>query len=170
MDVITHLIALQLNFAILDGKEETIGHILMEISRVKKYFIDRGATVTAQLTGFHYRRSPLVQGGLEIPCKITVTISETVSNLLCMEKCRHCHWPLYWNKKWRNHGLVYLSYKWCAAPSTSFPQKEEVVKKKTDNARHKARYTRLFQPGNKARTYQKEKFSWPQYNSYRLAM
>ena len=85
MDAITHLIALQLNFAILDVKEETIGHILMEISRVKKYFIDRGATVTAQLTGFHYRRSPLVQGGLEIPCKITVTISETVSNLLCME-------------------------------------------------------------------------------------
>ena len=34
------------------GKEETIGHIPMEISRVTKYFMDRGATVTAQLTGF----------------------------------------------------------------------------------------------------------------------
>ena len=27
------------------GKEETIGHIPMEISRVTKYFMDRGATV-----------------------------------------------------------------------------------------------------------------------------
>ena len=42
------------------GKEETIGHIPMEISRVTKYFMDRGATVTAQLTRVHYRRSPLV--------------------------------------------------------------------------------------------------------------
>ena len=44
------------------------------------------ATVTDQLTGVHCRRSPLVQGGLEIPCKIFLTISGTVSNLLCMEK------------------------------------------------------------------------------------
>ena len=48
--------------------------------------MDRGATVTAQLTGFHYRRSSLVQEGLEIPYKITVTISGTVFNLFWMEK------------------------------------------------------------------------------------
>ena len=58
----------------------------MDISRLTRFFIDRGATVTAPLMGIHYRRSSLVQGGLEIPCKITVTISGTVSNLLCMEK------------------------------------------------------------------------------------
>ena len=85
MKAITHLIALQLNFARL-GK---IGHIPMEISRVTKYFMERGAAVTAQLTGVHYRRSPLVQGGLEILCKITVTISGKASNLLCMEKYKH---------------------------------------------------------------------------------
>ena len=68
------------------GKEETIGHIPMEISRVAKYFMDRGVTVTAQLKGVYYRRSPLIQGGLEIPCKFTVTISGILSNLLCMEK------------------------------------------------------------------------------------
>ena len=60
------------------GKEETIGHIPMEISKVAKYFMDRGATVA----GVYYRRSPLAQAGLEISCKITVTISGTVSNLL----------------------------------------------------------------------------------------
>ena len=68
------------------GKEEMIGRIPMEISWVTKYFMDRGATVTAQLTGVYYGRSLLVHGVLEIPCKIMVTISETVSNLLCMEK------------------------------------------------------------------------------------
>ena len=69
------------------GKEEKIGHIAMEISRVTKCFMDRGATVTAQLTGVHYQGLPLlVQRGLETPCQITVTISGTVSNLLCIEK------------------------------------------------------------------------------------
>ena len=58
----------------------------MEISRVMKYFMDKGAIAVAQLMGVHYRRSPLIQGGLEILCKITVTISRTVSNLFCMEK------------------------------------------------------------------------------------
>ena len=34
----------------------------------------------------HYRRSPLVQGGLDIPCKLKATIPGTVSNLVCVEK------------------------------------------------------------------------------------
>ena len=58
----------------------------MEISRVMKYFMDRGAIVVAQLMAVHYRRSPLIQGRLEILCKMTVTISRTVSNLPCTEK------------------------------------------------------------------------------------
>ena len=39
---------------------------------------DRGATLTAELTSYHYRRSPLIQGGMEISCKITAKISGTV--------------------------------------------------------------------------------------------
>ena len=69
------------------GKDEIpVGHLPMEISRVTKFFIDRGATVTAELTRKYYRRSPLIQGGIEIPCKITNKISGTVINLLIMEK------------------------------------------------------------------------------------
>ena len=63
------------------GKEEMTSHIPMEISRMTKYFLDRGPAVIVQLTGVHYQRSPLIQG-LKIPCKITVTMSGTVSNLL----------------------------------------------------------------------------------------
>ena len=50
------------------GNETPVGHLPMEISRTTKFLIDRGATVTAELTSDHYRRSPLIQGGIEIPC------------------------------------------------------------------------------------------------------
>ena len=52
--------------------------------------MDRGATATATLTSKHYRRSPLVQRGLDIPCKVSVTMPGTVSNLLVLEK----YWQL----------------------------------------------------------------------------
>ena len=41
-------------------KNEIVGHLPMEISRVTKFLLDRGANVSAKLTSTHYRRSPLV--------------------------------------------------------------------------------------------------------------
>ena len=38
---------------------QIVGHLPIEISRPTKFLLDRGAKVTAQLTGTHYRRSPL---------------------------------------------------------------------------------------------------------------
>ena len=49
------------------GNEKPVGHLPMEISRATKFFIDRGADVTAQLCSNHYRRSSLIHGGIEIP-------------------------------------------------------------------------------------------------------
>ena len=69
-----------------ENDEKPVEHLPMEISRATKFFIDRGATLTAELTSDHYRRSPLIQGGMEIPCKITDKISGTVINLLLMER------------------------------------------------------------------------------------
>ena len=57
----------------LEG-ERIVGHFPQEISRPAKFLLNRGAKVTVQLTGTHYRRSPLFQGGLETPCVVTVTI------------------------------------------------------------------------------------------------
>ena len=77
------------NFAIKvceEGKSTPVGHLPWEISRATKFFIDRGATVKAQLISEHYRRSPLVQGGMEIACKVTVSIPGTCVNLLLMER------------------------------------------------------------------------------------
>ena len=66
--------------------ETPVGHLPMEISGDTKFLIDRGANVTAKVTSDHYRRSPLIQGGIEIPCKVTAKISGTVINLIIMEK------------------------------------------------------------------------------------
>ena len=63
-------------------KNEIVGHLPMEISQVTKYFLDRGANVSAKLTSMHYRRSPLVQGGIENPCVVTVSMPGTVINQL----------------------------------------------------------------------------------------
>ena len=62
---------------------EIVGHLPMEISRITKFILDRGAVCTIKIRGKHYRRSPLVQGGLEIPCDVTISmIGSVVSHLL----------------------------------------------------------------------------------------
>ena len=68
------------------GKNITVGHLPREISRATKFFIDRGAAITLTLTSEHYRRSPLVQGGMEIPCVVTASIPGTCVNLLLLER------------------------------------------------------------------------------------
>ena len=120
------------------GKEEMIGHIPMEISWVTKYFMDRRANVTAQLTGVYYKRSLLVQGVLEIPCKILVTISGTVSNLLCMEKYKDIVTDRHIEPKNEEIiGSIIQGINDAPLPVPASPNKKKVEKKKTDNARHK---------------------------------
>ena len=64
-----------------------VGHLPREISRVTKYFLDKGAVVQATLSITHYRRSPLVQGGLEIACNASVKMLGTIKNHLLMDRC-----------------------------------------------------------------------------------
>ena len=71
----------------------------MEISRVTKFFIYRGGSIIDELTSDHYRRSPLIQGGIEITCKVTGKIPRTVINLLIMEKYIQLAQKLYTEPK-----------------------------------------------------------------------
>ena len=64
-------------FAIKTSRLEG-GHLPREISRPTKFFLNREAKVTAQLTGVHYRRSPFFQGDLGIPCLVTVTVPGSI--------------------------------------------------------------------------------------------
>ena len=60
--------------------ERIVGHLPMELSRITKFLLDRGARMEAKLRETHYRRSPLVQGGLEIPCDLIIRMPNTVKN------------------------------------------------------------------------------------------
>ena len=63
-----------------------VGHLPMEISRISKFLIDRGAVFQAKLMSIYYRRSPLVRGGLENPCEITVRMTKTACNDALLER------------------------------------------------------------------------------------
>ena len=63
-----------------DKKGNMVGHLPMEISRISKFLIDRGALMTGTLSSTRYRRSPLAQGGLEIPCIVKVQMPPTQIN------------------------------------------------------------------------------------------
>ena len=66
--------------------------------------MDRGASIKVVLTSDHYRRSPLVQGGMEIACKIIASMPATCINLALMGK-----------------------YKQLIEDSYTEPQKEEIL-------------------------------------------
>ena len=68
------------------GKEQIVGHLPLELSRVTKYLLDRGAVVTVTLSSTHYRRSVLVQGGLEIPCIVKAKMIATEKNKLILAR------------------------------------------------------------------------------------
>ena len=48
--------------------------------------LDRGAQISAILTSTDYRRSLLVQGGLEIACNVIVKLPGTMRNHLLMDR------------------------------------------------------------------------------------
>ena len=78
---------------------KTVGHLPREISRPTKYLLDRGATVVAKLTATHYRRSPLFQGGLEIPCEITVSMPGSIKGHMLLQRYQDIVDELYCQPK-----------------------------------------------------------------------
>lgn len=64
-----------------NAEGKIVGHLPMELSRITKFLMDRGATLTATLKTTYYRISPLMQGGLELPCSVDVYMkSSTISS------------------------------------------------------------------------------------------
>ena len=72
-----------------------IGHLPKEISRITQYIILYGAVVTLKVCDTHYRRSPLVQGGLEIPVKVEVKLECSEKNRLAIAKYQSLVGQLY---------------------------------------------------------------------------
>jgi len=63
-----------------NGKEKIVGHLPREISRPTKFLLARGAVMYAEISSVKYRKSPLVQGGLELSCIVFVSMPPTVLN------------------------------------------------------------------------------------------
>ena len=53
-----------------------VGHIPKEISRYTRYIVEHRASVDAFVLATHHRRSPLTQGGLDIPIKLVVKLTD----------------------------------------------------------------------------------------------
>ena len=76
-----------------------VGHLPREISCPTKYLLDRGAIVKAIITCSYYRRPPLFQGGLEIPCMVTVSMRGTIQNHFLLDRYRELVTDLYCEPK-----------------------------------------------------------------------
>ena len=68
------------------GNGTNVGHIPKELSRVTKYLLDRGATLSLELSSTNYRHSPLVQGGLEFACTVTARMPATVKYQMLIDR------------------------------------------------------------------------------------
>ncbi len=66
--------------------QSVVGHFSKEIARLTRYIILHGGVVSAKVVDVHHRRSPLVQGGLEIPVAVTVKMELTEQNKLAIQK------------------------------------------------------------------------------------
>lgn len=66
--------------------DSIIGHLPREISRATHFFLLRGGMVHLKVTDENYCRSPLIQGGLEIPVEVICEMDNTPSNRAIMER------------------------------------------------------------------------------------
>ena len=60
--------------------DSTVGHLPREISSATRFFLLRGGVFCAKVIDKNHRRSPLVQGGLEIPVQVTAEMDLTERN------------------------------------------------------------------------------------------
>ena len=63
-----------------------VGQSPMELSRISKFILDRGAKIEAKLREIQNRRSPLVQGGLEIPYNLVIRMPNTMKSAELLKK------------------------------------------------------------------------------------
>ena len=57
-----------------------VGHIPKVISRYTRYIVEHVASIDAFVLATHHRPSPLIQGGLEIPIKLVVKLTDNEAN------------------------------------------------------------------------------------------
>ena len=66
--------------------DSIVGHLPREISRCTRLLISRGEHVKVTVIDSKHQRSPLVQGGLEIPVTVCIENVSTSKNVLVLER------------------------------------------------------------------------------------
>ena len=66
---------------------ETVDHVPKKLSRINKFYLDRGSSMHVELTSKHCRCSPLVQSGMEITCLVVTRICAKQRNMKKTKKC-----------------------------------------------------------------------------------
>ena len=77
----------------------SVGHLPREISRPTKFILNRGAKMVAKIESSHYWRSPLIQGGLEICCKVSPTLPGAIKNHMLLARYKELVNKLYCEPK-----------------------------------------------------------------------
>ena len=76
-----------------------MGHLPREILQPTKFLLDRGVEIVAEIKISYYRKSPLIQGGLEIRCKVSVGLPGTIKNHMLLDRYKELVNKLYCEEK-----------------------------------------------------------------------
>ena len=113
----------------------TVGHLPREISRPTKFLLDRGAETVAEIESSHYRRSPLIQGGLEICYKVSATLPGTIKNHMLLDRYKELVNKLYCRPK----NEVIIESFLTSVPNENIhlnqPQQQQLAEKKVNRKR-----------------------------------
>ena len=63
------------------ARVKIVGHMPMEMSRPTKFLLQRGAVIKATLSSTNCRKTLLVQDGLEMPSRVSVSVPVTLKNM-----------------------------------------------------------------------------------------
>lgn len=83
-----------------------VDHLLAELTRITRFFMDPGARMTPTLRSSYYHQWPLLQGGFEIPFSLEVHRSSITSSKKFLERytkvveALHIKNPSWWQQHW----------------------------------------------------------------------
>ena len=63
-----------------------VGHLTRDISRLTYFIIPHGARLSVEVLDALHRKSPLIQGDLEIPVAVIMEMADTEENRLALAK------------------------------------------------------------------------------------
>ena len=76
-----------------------MGHLPREILQPTKFLLHRGVEIVAEIKSSYYRKSPLIQGRLEIRCKVSVGLPGTIKNHMLLDRYKELVNKLYCEEK-----------------------------------------------------------------------